>query len=95
MNSHDIEVGIIMGAAFVCLIYFSMAFLDVQDGVLTPFGQKFVRSDLLQNGVYKFEDNSVCPCQSMRMIVSEECNIEIDRILSLGYNEVEFCDGGN
>ena len=43
-------------------------------------------------GVYRFVDDSICPCSSGMMVFSEECNKETDRLLDLGYKEVMYCE---
>ena len=66
-------------------------FLDwgiVTDGkVENPF-EGFIYSI---NGIYVFEDNSICSCASNHMVTGKECNEEINRLLERGYNEVRFC----
>lgn len=45
--------------------------------------------------VFKLEDDSVCPCKGGSLVINEECSELVASILAQGYDEVEFCDGGN
>ncbi len=77
--------------SLVLLLGVFVFYLDweaVTDGeVENPF-EGFIYS---MNGVYVFEDNSICPCASNNMITGVECNEEINRLLGSGFSEVRFC----